>query len=473
VSGIAHSQGSRLALFAFAVLLLGFSAAVHAKEDRPNIVFILADDLGYGDLACYGNPNIDTPRLDELARRGVRFTAHYANGPECSPTRAAFLTGRYQQWIGGLECAVGTGNVGRYDDAVRLRETNDLGLPASIPTLPTVLKKAGYATAIFGKWHLGYEPKFAPHHHGFDKSYYCIGGEMDYFHYIDLAAGYNLFRDGQPIRDDGYFTERMTDEAVEFLNRKRSEPYFLYLPYTAPHAPFQGPSDKQEHPLPLNSLLWKQGKAPPKVYRAMIESMDHAIGRVLDMIEKEDGDRSTLIVFASDNGGTGSARNDPYRGIKGGTFEGGIRVPAIAYWPGHLPKGRECKIPCLTFDFTKSFAAVAKAKFPESHRLDGVDILGLVANKEASPDRTLYWRKPRGKKIWRGVRRGDWKYIAQQVDSKEQQFLFNLAKDPSESENLLKQKQHLANELRRDFDAWEERTRRNRRGRPKANSNQD
>ena len=468
MTGMAHRRGTRLSVQIAFILLLGF-AATHANEDRPNIVFILADDLGYGDLSCYGNSDINTPRLDELARRGVRFTGHYANGPECTPTRAAFLTGRYQQWIGGLECAVGTGNVGRYDDAVRLRETNDLGLPNSIPTLPAALKKAGYATAIFGKWHLGYELKFAPRHHGFDESYYCVGGEMDYFHYIDLAAGYNLFRDGQPIRDEGYFTNRMTDEAVEFLKRERSKPYFLYLPYTAPHAPFQGPADKQKHPLPLDSSLWKQGKAPPQVYRAMIESMDQCIGRVLDVVEAQATNRSTLIVFASDNGGTRSARNDPYRGIKGGTFEGGIRVPAIASWPGRLPNGIECTIPCLTFDFTKSFAAVAKVEFPESHPLEGVDILDIVARDRPAPERTLYWRKPRENKIWRGLRQGDWKYVAQQVDSKEQQYLFNLARDPGESENLISQNGDLAQRLRADFDAWEGRTRRNRRGQPTMN----
>jgi len=447
-------------------LLLTLSQIAIAEDTPPNIVFILADDLGYGDLGCYGNAKIDTPRLDEMARQGVRFTAHYANGPECSPTRAAFLTGRYQQWIGGLECAVGTGNVGRYDDAVRLRETNDLGLPASIPTLPSVLKDAGYSTAIFGKWHLGYEAKFAPKHHGFDESYYCIGGEMDYFHYIDLAAGYNLFRDGQPIRDEGYFTDRMTDAAVQFLKRTQAKPYFLYLPYTCPHAPFQGPADRHKHPLPLDSLLWKQGKAPSKVYRAMIERMDQCIGRVLDSIDAKESGHSTLVVFASDNGGTRSARNVPLRGIKGGTFEGGIRVPAIAVWPGRLPAGAECDIPCLTFDFTQSFANVAKSKFPDSHVLDGIDILDLVANEKPAPERTLYWRKPRGNSIWRGLRSGKWKYVAQQVDSAEKQYLFDLNRDPSETKNLFTQESELAKGLRVKFDAWEELTRRNRRGRP-------
>ena len=431
------------------------------QSARPNIIFILADDLGYGDLGCYGRDDIRTPRLDAMAATGVRFTAHYANGPECSPTRTAFLTGRYQQWVGGLECAIGTGNVGRYDDAIRLRATSDLGLPASIPTLSSVLKKAGYRTGIFGKWHLGYEPKFAPGRHGFDESYYCIGGGMDYFHYTDNVAGYNLFRDGQPIRDEGYFTDRMTEEALAFIRADRSAPYFLYLPYTCPHSPFQGPDDKLPHPLPLDSPLWKQGTAPPDVYRAMIERMDTRIGQVLDAI-----DDNTLVVFAGDNGGTGSARNTPYRGIKGSTFEGGIRVPAIAYWPNHLAAGTHCNVPTLTFDWTKTFAEVAEASFPASHALEGVNVLSILAGDV--PTRTLYWRKPRGNQVWKGVRDGTLKYVASREGDREQEFLFNLATDESEANNLIKKMADDARRLRRMFDQWEETTRRNRRGRPES-----
>ncbi|TWT69425.1 sulfatase-like hydrolase/transferase [Crateriforma conspicua] len=430
-------------------------------SDRPNLVFVLADDLGYGDLGCYGRKDIQTPRLDQMAADGVRFTAHYANGAECSPTRAAFLTGRYQQWIGGLECAIGTGNVGRYDDAIRLRDTHDLGLPVSIPTLPAQLKSAGYETAIFGKWHLGYEPKFAPHLHGFDHTYYCIGGEMDYFHYTDNVAGYNLFRDGKPIRDEGYFTDLITDEAVKFINGGHERPYFLYLPYTCPHSPFQGPDDRQTHPLPLDSPLWKQGSAPPDVYLAMIQRMDQQIGRVLDSV-----DANTLVIFASDNGGTKSARNDPYRGIKGSTFEGGIRVPAIAYWPGKLPAGTVCDVPTLTFDWTRTFSDLAQADFPESHQLEGVNVMDILDGKH--PDRVLYWRKPRGESIWKGVRDGDWKYVVDRRGDREKTYLFQLADDESESQNLIDQYPDTAKRLRALYDSWESTTRRNRRGRPDA-----
>ncbi len=444
-----------------AVLLCCFAVQVASAEapSKPNIVFILADDLGYGDLGCYGREDIETPHLDAMAQRGVRFTAHYANGPECTPTRTAFLTGRYQQWVGGLECAIGTGNVGRYDDAVRLRESNDLGLPATVPSLPQAMKKAGYATAIFGKWHLGYEPKFAPHRFGFDRTYYCIGGGMDYFHYLDNVAGYNLFQDGRPIRDEGYFTDLVTDKALEFIAEEREQPYFLYLPYTCPHSPFQAPEEEQLHPLALDSPRWKQGSAPPEVYRSMIEHMDKRIGDVLEAVTED-----TLVIFASDNGGTKSARNAPFRGIKGSTFEGGIRVPAIATWPGEIPPATVCDVPSLTFDWTRTIADVAGARFPKPHELEGVNLLDVLGGDHA--ERVLYWRKPRGEQIWRGVRKGNWKYVADQRGDQEREYLFHLGDDPSETVDLSQTNSDMLKRLRRNFDSWEQRTRETRRGRP-------
>ena len=201
------------------ISLLAGAASAADRPARPNIVFILADDLGYRDLGCYGAKDIRTPVIDRLATQGVRFTQFYANGPECSPTRTALLTGRYQQRVGGLECAIGSGNVGRYDDAIRLAAAHDLGLPASETSLGQILKGAGYATALFGKWHLGYEAKFAPGVHGFDHALYCIGGGMDYFHHVEPVpqpenAGLQapvLFRDGRREKRDGYFTDIVAD----------------------------------------------------------------------------------------------------------------------------------------------------------------------------------------------------------------------------------------------------------------------
>ncbi len=452
------------------VLAVGLWAATastsNAESARPNIVFILADDLGYGDLACYGREDIRTPNLDQLARQGVRFTHHYANGPECSPTRTAFLTGRYQQWIGGLECAIGTGNVGRYDDAIRLREKHELGLPAEEQTIVRLLKDAGYITGITGKWHLGYEPKFAPHHHGFDYSFYCIGGGMDYFHYLDTVAGYNLFQDGDPIRRDGYFTDLMTDEAIQFIQRQKDKSFFLYVPYTCPHSPFQGPGDHRADPLPLDSPLWNQGSAPPDVYIAMIEHMDKRIGDLLGTLDDEKLSENTVVIFASDNGGTRSARNEPFSGIKGSTFEGGIRVPAMVRWPGVVPAGVVSDQACITFDFTASIARIAGVTPSADKPFEGIDIIKHVAEGKKDFDRTLYWRKPRGETVWKGVREGTLKYIGQKRGDAYREYLFDLSSDPRERDNLKDDQPDDFARLRTTYDRWEEKVRRNRRGRP-------
>jgi arylsulfatase A-like enzyme len=455
-------------LLVFALASPGWAAQTAALKDRrPNIVFILADDMGYGDLGCYGRRDIQTPNIDRLAEEGVRFTEHYANGPECTPTRAAFLTGRYAQWVGGLECAIGTGNVGRYDDAIRLANQRDLGLPVDHLTIAGLLKQAGYATAITGKWHLGYESKFAPHLHGFDYSFYCIGGGMDYFHYLDTEAGYNLFQQGNPIRREGYFTDLATDEAIAFIKRQSPErSFFLYLPYTCPHSPFQGPDEKTPNPLPLDSPRWRQGNAPPEVYIAMIEHMDRRIGDLLHILDQLNLAKDTVVVFAGDNGGTGSSRNAPLSGIKGSTFEGGIRVPGIVRWPGRIPAGIVSSQACITFDFTMSMARLAGVQASPVSHFEGMDIIRHVALDKENLERTLFWRKPRGSTLWKGARHGYMKYVSQKKGDTVKEYLFDLSKDIAEKNNLKDEYPSKFLELKGLYDVWEETTRRNRRGRP-------
>jgi N-acetylgalactosamine-6-sulfatase len=437
-----------------------------ASADRPNIIFILADDLGYGDIGCYGREDIETPNLDNLASQGVRFTQHYANAPECSPTRAVFMTGRYQQWIGGLECAIGTGNVGRYDDAIRLAHANDLGLPTSIPTLPRMLKEAGYATALSGKWHLGYEPKFQPNLHGFDQSYYCIAGGMDYFHYTDNKAGYNLFRDGNPVSGEGYFTDLATDEAIGFIERNTEKPFFLWLAYTAPHFPFQGPDDLLPDPLPLDSPLWNQETAPPDVYVSMIERMDQQIGRLLARLDALGLAENTVVVFASDHGGTRSARNAPFSGHKGSTQEGGIRSPLIIRWPGALAEGVESDQPCITFDLTKSFARMAGVPETQHAHFEGMDIIQHVAEGKPEVARTFYWRQQRGDLVWKAVRDGDLKYYAEFDGTEEKASLYDLKADVAEAHDLRDSMPEQFGRLQGLYNTWEHTTRENRRGKP-------
>ncbi len=438
-----------------APFFLRSSVARARAVGKPNIVFVLADDLGYGDLGCYGRQDIKTPVIDRIAAEGVKFTQYYANGPECSPTRTAFLTGRYQHRVGGLECAIGNGNVGRYDDAIRLRETHDLGLPVEETSIARMLKDAGYATAITGKWHLGYEPKFAPHLHGFDHAFYCIGGGMDYFHYIDNVASYYLFLNGKPIRREDYFTDLATDEAVKFIDSHADGPFFLYVPYTAPHSPFQGPDDYKPDPLPLDSPLWRQGSAPPDVYIAMIEQMDKCVGRILRKLDDKGLAENTVVIFSSDNGGTGSARNTPLSKAKGTTFEGGIRVPAVARWPGVIPRGLVSDQACITMDFSASIVRIAGATVPPGREFDGIDILRLVEAGRPPQKRTLFWRGRRGKRTRWAVRDGDMKYIRLTDGSKSEEYLFDLKADVGETQNLFEKRPRQVKRLKALLAGWE------------------
>ncbi|MFV2065502.1 MAG: sulfatase-like hydrolase/transferase [Pirellulales bacterium] len=445
-----------LAAFMGVVSIHTVKIVYSSEKDRvPNIVLILADDLGYGDLGCYGREEIKTPVLDQLARDGVRFTNFYANGPECSPTRTALMTGRYQQRVGGLECAIGTGNVGRYDDAIRLRETHDLGLPVEETSIARMVKDAGYATAISGKWHLGYEPKFAPHLHGFDHTYYCIGGGMDYFHYLDTVAGYNLFRDGNPISDKGHFTDLLTRDAIAFVERHAEEPFFLFASYTTPHAPFQGPDDFQADPLPLDSPLWNQGKAPPDVYIAMIEHMDNCIGDLLKTLDDKQLTDNTVVIFLGDNGGTASARNEPLRGIKGSTFEGGIRVPGIVRWPGVIPSGQVSDQVCITIDFSASIVRLAGGQTPAGRPFDGIDIVKLLEEGQPVQKRTLFWRGRRGERTWRAVRDGDLKYVRRTDEKRLDEYLFDLKTDVGEKHDLSASRPHDLRRLKELLSEWE------------------
>lgn len=433
-------------------------AAVPSGPTQPNIVFLLADDLGYGDLGCYGATDIRTPVIDRLARSGVRFTNFYSNGPECSPTRAGFLTGRYQQRVGGLECAIGNGNVGRYDDAIRLRATHDLGLPVEETSIACLLKNAGYATGIIGKWHLGYEPKFAPNLHGFDHAFVSLGGGMDYFHHVEEPPVYTpvLELNGLPIQRDGYFTDLIADEAERFITENLARPFFLYVPFTAPHAPFQGPGDRQSQPLAADSPLWKQPNAPPLVYAAMIERMDAAVGRILATLDTHGLAGRTVVIFHSDNGGTASARPSGLRDIKSTTFEGGIRVPCIVRWPNVLPEQTTTAQAAITMDLTASIARIAGAKPAPGRAFDGIDILARLSARQPEIPRTLFWRGRRGESSWKAVRDGTMKYVLRTVAGKTTvEGLFDLDSDRGEARDLLATRPDEAGRLRRLLAAWE------------------
>lgn len=448
--------------FAVVLCVLTFHfSAVEAQEKRPNIVLIVADDLGYGDLQSYGASDIQTPNIDRLAEEGVRFTQFYSNGPECTPTRTALLTGRYQQRVGGLECAIGLGNVGRYEEALTLSNQGQLGLPTEFSVLPHILKEKVYNTAIVGKWHLGNGKNFRPTAHGFDYAIGPLSGGVDYFHHtepIGLYLGYemegehSLYRNDQPHQRAGYYmTHLITDESVEWLNiQSADQPFFLYVPYTAPHQPLQGPDDYQ--PEPLSAEDW--GKGERADYITLVEDLDKGVGSILNKLEEKGLDENTLVIFFSDNGPTKDGNTGPFSGNKGHVFEGGIRVPCLIRWPGKIQAGSISHQMSMSMDLTASIAAIVQASTPKP--LDGIDIIGHVADEKQDFPRTLFWRRKRGENVRKAVRDQDMKYIAENDGGKITEYLFDLASDPAEQNDIKLKNKKALNKLKALMAQWED-----------------
>lgn len=451
-----------LLLAAAGVLSAGsIGVAETPPQSRPNILLIFADNMGYGDLGCYGCPDIRTPVLDQLAAEGVRFTNYYAAGPECTPTRTALMTGRYPQRVGGLECAIGSGNVGRYDDAIRLSQRHDLGLPPSANTLVRLLKQTGFSTVGFGKWHLGYEPKFLPPRHGFDYFLASLGGTVDYFYHNEPNGTPALYENDQPVRRDGYMTDLITDGAIHFLrDHDKQKPFFLYLPYTAPSAPLQDPNHKPPVPkisTEWNSKDWQAGTR--QTYALIVERLDQGIGRVLETLDEAGLSENSLVIFASDNGGNDRARNAPFSGYTSELFEGGIHVPCMVRWPGVLPQGVVTDRPAITMDLSVSIARAVGAPAPEGRSFDGIDILKQIEEDRPAESRTLFWRARRGDRTWRAVRRDSLKYLSRQDGNQMWEHLFDLQRDPGEKRNLISSRPQDGERLRRLLVQWEEEVR--------------
>ena len=440
------------------MLLLTANACQIEGAGKPDIVLIVADNLGHGDLSCYGCPDIHTPNIDRIAAQGVRFTNFYSNGPECSPTRTALLTGRYQQRIPGLECALGTGNVGRYDDAIALADRHELGLPPSETILIPLLNEQGYRTVGLGKWHLGYEKHLLPPHHGFDYFLASLGGTIDYFYHNEPTGEHVLYENLKPVRRDRYFTDVITDGAVGFLKAQPAdEPIFLYLPYTAPSAPFQHPDHKPDRPkvsLKWDSKDWQKGDRA--TLRLIIQRLDQGVGKILETLESTGRADNTLLIFCSDNGAYPiAASNAPFRGHASELFEGGIHVACMARWPGRLPVGVVDDRPTLTFDLTASILAAADCQPPADRPLDGIDVLGRSATGAPAEPRTLFWRARRADRTWKAVRKDNLKYIWRKDGDRLDEYLFDLDQDPAESDNLISNHAAKAANLKRSLADWE------------------
>jgi arylsulfatase A-like enzyme len=443
----------------------------YAAPRRPNILFILADDLGYGDLSCYGRPDYRTPNLDRLAAEGVRFGNAYSGAPLCTPTRCAFITGRYPaRTLIGLE-----------EPLFERRALGDkaltLGLPPEHPTIASLLKRSGYETALIGKWHLGYLPNFGPVQSGFDEFFGVMSGAVDFFTHKDMEGDLDLFEGKVPVERVGYMTEMLTARAVDYIKKRAvkargagsARPFYLSLHYTAPHWPWETSSDRPPSPELRGSAAFRAGGSL-KTYASMMKSMDDGIGEVLKALARSGLERDTLVIFTSDNGGERFSYHWPFVGQKGSLWEGGIRVPAIVRWPGggvqsnvqspksnvlsgtrHLAPGTLIDTPCITMDWTATILAAAQAKPDPNYPLDGIDLLPLLRKtdiRHPAPDtRTFFWRHSNQD----AAVRGPWKYL----NDGTREYLFNLSIDQREQANFRDQNPAMFSELRAAYKSWE------------------
>jgi len=405
----------------------------------PNIVFILADDLGYADVSCYGRPDLSTPNIDSIAAQGLRFLQAYANSAVCTATRTALITGRYQYRLRlGLE--------------EPLRGNLDVGLPPEHPTLPSLLKKAGYGTTLVGKWHLGFLPKFGPLKSGYDHFYGFRSGALDYFSHT-IGGKDDLWDDDVPLHQAGYLTELLGSRAVDVVNRyaKSGQPFMVSLHFNAPHWPWEAPGDEAESERlrrPGSGGLADFDGGSQKTYQRMIEEMDKQIGRVLQALHANGLTDNTIVIFTSDNGGERFADTWPFTGKKTELLEGGLRIPAIISWPARIPRRRTTEQVSISMDWVPTLLAAAGASPDPAYPLDGVNLLPTLT-QNASPDsRKLFWRYKANAQ--RAARDGDYKFL-KILDNT---FLFNVVEDPLERANLKERKKDVYQRLAREWYDW-------------------
>jgi arylsulfatase A-like enzyme len=426
---------------ALALVALAAQVACAADEAplKPNIVLILLDDLGYGDLGAYGNDEAPTPQIDALARQGLRFSDFHSNASVCSPTRASLLTGRYPQRLG-------------IEGTLKLAENRRGGLSLREVTLPEVLGPAGYATAIFGKWHLGYTLSFHPLRQGFGTFRGFLAGGIDYHSHVNRAGEVDWWHDEGREPEPGYTTDLLTDYTILFIEQHRERPFFVYLSYQAVHYPLQTRDDAPYRV--AGRSYWRTrreggGGQPRVAYREMLRALDEGVGRIVATLHRLGLGRRTLVFLTSDNGGDREvARHGPLRGFKATLFEGGHRVPAIAWWPGRIPAGSVASQTAMTMDLFPTVAGLAGATLPDGLRIDGVDLGPLLLEGRELPERTLFWRFAGGY----AVRRGGWKLIVTQ----RYRGLFDLAVDPGEGRNLAGSHSDRVARLAAEFARWED-----------------
>lgn len=429
---------NRIAIILLSAFLSALPAGLNAADPKPNIILIMADDLGYGSLGCYGSKEITTPNIDALAAGGMRFIDFHSNGPMCSPTRSALMTGRYQQrcaWVADEELSP----VFREQRKENIPQRWAWGISKSELTIAELLGRSGYHTGIIGKWHLGYDSRFHPMNDGFDEFRGFVGGNVDYHTHV---AGYGLKQvdwwNGREIENEvGYTTDLLTKHAIGFIERNKARPFFLYLAHAAPHEPLQGRDPGRK-------------KSPQETYKEMIEVLDESVGTISQALRKSGLEKNTLLIFCSDNGAAPPPKvpaNGLLKGRKGSMNEGGHRVPFIASWPGVIAAGSESGQTVMTMDLFPTFAGLAAAPLPAGHQIDGVDLMPLLKGGSISKDRDLHWLFGES---W-AVRKGGWKLLGR---GDRPQVLVNLDKDLEENENLMNDQPGLVDDLLKKHQEW-------------------
>ncbi len=437
------------ALAAAAGFLPSLEALAATNAKRPNFIFIMADDLGYGDLACYGHPRNKTPYIDQLAREGLKFTDFHANGPMCSPTRAALLTGKYQN------------RFGRPFESALSAKAPHIGLPTEVATIPQLLNDHGYATGMYGKWHLGYQPSQMPNDFGFDDFRGLLTGDGDHISHVSRSGTEDWYHNETIEMEEGYSAELITKHSVDFMRKNKDSPFFLYVSHLVIHFPWQAPGEQAHRE--VGTDYWDHGKLGPHpegtvapVVQEMVTAVDDSVGTIMATLRELGLDDNTFVIFTSDNGGylhyegkfDGEiSSNAPCRGQKTDVWEGGHRVPAIAWWPGRIAPGTVTTETAMTMDILPTLTALAGATPPKD--IDGIPLNALLFEGEALPKRDLFWRAG---DEW-ATRRGPWKLVG--IAGKAPQ-LFNLDSDMGETTDLAEQHPERVKNLLEAFRAWEQ-----------------
>ncbi len=404
---------------------------------RPNIIYIMTDDMGYGDLSCYGNKKFMTPNLDKLAAQGVKFVNAYAAAPVCTPTRTALLTGRYPARL----------PLGLLEPLRSPKKDSAYGLTKDIPSLGTLMKASGYETVLIGKWHLGFMPQHSPTKNGFDYFFGIHSGGADYISHKgeNGTRAYDLYENDSLVNRDGYLTDLFSQKSVSFLHQQHNKPFFLMITFNAPHWPWQGPADLA-YP---DSVDFTAGGSPA-VYAAMMKGLDDGVGKIMEAMDESSLNNNTIVIFTNDNGGERYSDNGGLSRSKMAVWEGGIRVPAFVKWPGKIAAGITTQQVATTMDWTATILTAGGAKADKNFPLDGIDLMPVLTGKYKDIPRTLYWRTFQRSKQ-KAIRDGNWKYL----EDEKGEYLFDLSVDKEEKNNLKEKEKERFGKMKAKLAEWE------------------